>query len=73
MFVMGGIFFNTVNNSWSLDELFLVSHLVKQGFVVISVDKEELDTEEETLSTLPIYNLKLEQKIKFLLLFIWAN
>lgn len=38
MFVYGGPGINTVNNSWSWMNYFWFQYLVKQGFVVISVD-----------------------------------
>ena len=38
MFVYGGPGNNTVNNSWSWMNYFWFKYLVKQGFVVISVD-----------------------------------
>jgi dipeptidyl-peptidase 4 len=38
MFVYGGPGINTVNNSWSWNNYFWFQYLVKQGFVVISVD-----------------------------------
>ena len=38
MFVYGGPGNNTVNNAWSWMNYFWFQYLVKQGFVVISVD-----------------------------------
>ena len=56
MFVYGGPGNNTVNNAWSWMNYFWFQYLVKQGFVVISVDNRGTGYRGRDFNMLLIYN-----------------